>query len=145
MHHPQPSSRLALIWHSFRSVPLWVQIWVAGILVPANAAAFLLLDTWSGQMAAWAAGFVVLTNVPIMWLAGGMSRLMSMPHLIAWVPLEAALLLRLTGNAGHAPLAATETVFIVGLLVINGISLVFDSLDSWRWLRGEREVPGHTL
>ena len=29
------------------------------------------------------------------------------------------------------------------VLVVNGISLVFDTLDTLRWLRGEREVPGH--
>jgi hypothetical protein len=33
---------------------------------------------------------------------------------------------------------------IVILLVINGISLAFDTLDSWRWLRGERETPRPT-
>lgn len=145
MSQSPKSSRLVLIWHSFRSIPLWVQIWVAGILVPANAAAFLMLNTWSGQMAAWAAAFVVLTNVPIMWFAGGMSRLMSLPHLIAWGPLQVALVMRLTGQAGITPLTGVEQAFIIGLLTINGISLVFDTLDSWRWLKGEREVPGHPV
>ena len=37
--------RLNDIWRSLRSLPLWVQIWVAGILVPVNVLPFFLLDT----------------------------------------------------------------------------------------------------
>lgn len=139
------NARLQLIWQSFRSVPLWVQVWVAGILVPANAASFALLHYWSGQAAAWAAVFVVLTNVPIMYIAGGMSRLMSIPHLIAWFPLQMLLVMRLMGEVGPVSLSQGESIFIIVLLIINGISLVFDTLDSWKWLKGEREIPGRQV
>ncbi|PAV24548.1 hypothetical protein CF392_15685 [Tamilnaduibacter salinus] len=64
---------------------------------------------------------------------------MSLPHLIAWIPLEAYLLVRLT-TTGYVD--ATETSLAALLLIINGISLVFDTVDSIRWCRGEREVPG---
>jgi hypothetical protein len=80
--------RLLLIWHTYRSLPLWVQIWVAGLLVPVNALSFMLLHTPTGLWAAWAALFVVATNLPIMWVEQGMSKLMSVPHLVAWVPLQ---------------------------------------------------------
>lgn len=137
--------RLQQVWRSYRSLPLWVQVWVGGILVPANAAAFLMLDTWSGRMAAAAAVFVAATNIPIMYREGGMSRLMSLPHLVAWGPLQAALAMRLFGMAGPDRLSGPETAFVVMLLVVNGISLVFDTLDSWRWLRGERDIPGSSV
>lgn len=130
------------IWISFRSVPAWVQIWVALILIPVNAAGFFLMDWWSGQMVAWAALFVVATNMPIMYLEGGMSRLMSIPHLIAWIPLELGLIMRLMGEVGAAAPSQPEMLFIVLVLAVNGISLVFDGLDSVRWLRGERDIPG---
>jgi hypothetical protein len=135
--------RLLTIWRSYRSLPLWVQVWVGGILVPANAAAFALTDTPSGHWAAWAAAFVVATNVPIMWMEQGMSKLMSVPHLVAWIPLQVFLALRLTGAAGSAPLEQAEFVLALMLLVVNGISLAFDALDSLKWWRGERHVPGH--
>jgi len=125
-------------WHSFRSLPLWVQVWVAGILVPVNAAAFFFLDTPTGQWTALAAVLVMATNWPIMVWEQGMSRLMSVPHLIIWLPLEVALLYRL-----QAPeLAQSELILAWVIVAINGISLVFDALDTWRWCRGEREVPG---
>jgi len=134
--------RLNAIYQSYRSLPLWVQIWVGLILVPANAAAFVLLDTWLGVAAAIAAVFVVVTNAPIMWFTGGMSRLMSVPHLFAWFPLQVLIVMRLAEMVGPSPVLAVEWVFGVILFVINGISLVFDTIDSWRWIKGEREVPG---
>jgi hypothetical protein len=136
--------RLLTIWRSYRSLPLWVQVWVGGILVPANAAAFALTDTPSGQWAAWAAVFVLATNVPIMWAAQGMSKLMSVPHLVAWIPLHVFLVLRLTGAAGPMPVSKTELLLVLVLLVVNSISLGLDALDSLKWWRGDRHVPGHS-
>ncbi len=136
-------SRPARIWHSYRSLPGWVQAWVGLMLIPANALPFFLLDSWSGRAAALAALLVVVTNVPIIWAASGMSRAMSLPHLLAWTPLEVALALRLSGVFGAVSPTKAEIVLAVLLLVVNGVSLVFDMLDSWRWLRGERDIPGH--
>jgi len=137
------SARLSQIWQSFRSLPMWVQRWVGLLLVPANILPFLLLDTWSGRAGALAALVVVATNVPILWRARGMTRAMSIPHLLAWIPLEFALLARLAGMAGPASISALELALAVLLVVINGISLGFDIVDSWRWLRGDRAVAGH--
>lgn len=136
-------TRSARIWHSWRSLPRWVQAWVGFILIPANALPFFLLDTWSGRAAALAAVFVVVTNLPIMWVESGMSRAMSLPHLLAWIPLELALLLRLSGAVGTVPPVQGEVALAVLLLIVNGMSVAFDMLDSWRWLRGERDIPGH--
>lgn len=136
------NSKAARIWHSYRGLPHWVQAWVGFVLIPVNALPFLLLDTWSGRAGAAAALLVVATNLPIMWFAGGMSRAMSLPHLLAWVPLEIALALRLSVGAGSLPPSTAEIALAIVLLSVNGISLAFDALDSWRWLRGQRDVPG---
>lgn len=135
--------RLQKVWCSLRALPLWVQIWVGLILVPVNALPFFFLDTPTGRWAAWAAVFVVATNIPIMLIAGGMSRLMAVPHLLAWGPLVMALLLRLTNpNPGGEPFATPELTLLWTLLLVNSVSLAFDALDTWRWCRGERDIPG---
>ena len=138
---PNPSfiDRHVAAWKSFRSLPAWVQVWVAGILVPVNAAAFWFLESPAGWWAALAALLVLVSNYPIMLACQGMSRLMSLPHLIIWVPLQAFLLNRLTFDNPVSP----ELGLILALLVVNGVSLVFDAVDSWRWFAGEREVPRH--
>ncbi len=132
-------SRLLDCHHSFHALPLWVRLWVAGILIPVNVLPFFLLGTATGRWAALAALVVVATNLPIMLIERGMSRLMSVPHLLAWIPLLVWLLLRINAEP---PLAGAELALAVALIAINGLSLVFDVIDSLRWLRGEREVPG---
>lgn len=56
--------------------------------------------------------------------------------------LQLALVLRLAGQVGSLPLSAVEQVFAVILAIVNGVSLIFNVMDSWRWLRGDRVIPG---
>jgi hypothetical protein len=126
-------NRPAKIWHSHRSPPpSWVQVWVGFVRIPANVLPFFLLDCWSGRAGAVTALFVVITNVHIMWAATGMSRAMSMPHLLAWIPLEIALVLRAFGATGSLPPSSTEMALAIVWLIDSGISLVFDAIDSGR-------------
>lgn len=122
-------------------MPLWVQIWVGLILFPVNAASFFMIDTWFGFYAAWAAGFVFLTNMPIMFVCKGMSRLMAVPHLFGWIPLEIVGILRLFQQVGPLPISLGEYVLAALIVVVNGMSLIFDIHDTQRWWRGERDVP----
>ena len=77
-----------------------------------------------------------------MYWAGGMTRVMSIPHLFAWIPLQVGIPLRLIGAVGSGHVTAGAWWLGVVLFAVNGVSLVFDLLDSWRWLRGDREVAG---
>jgi hypothetical protein len=133
-------TRLHDVWQSFRALPTWVQWWVAGVLVPTNAAPFLLLDTMSGRAGALASIIVLAGNVPLMLVQRGMSRLLSVPHLLAWTPLVAMLAARLLFAKDMTP---AESVLAMLLLVVNGSSLLFDTVDAWRWLCGQREIAGH--
>jgi len=136
-------NRLIQCWSSFRAMPLWVQSWVGAILVPVNALAFFMLDTWAGQLTAIAALFVVLTNIPIMLIERGMSKLMAVPHLIAWYPLVFVLGAQFISSTSSLETATMELAFMMLVIVINGISLLFDTKDSIDWLCGHREIPGH--
>lgn len=124
---------------SFLALPGRVQFWVGVVLIPVNTAPFFFLHSPIGRAAAMASAFVVLTNVPIMLHQRGMSRLMSVPHLIAWLALLPYLAARLVFGA---PLGNAEALLAITLIVVNGISLVFDTLDTWRWLCRKRDIPG---
>lgn len=134
-------SRLADSLKSFRALPRWVQAWVALVLVPTNLLPFGWLDTPTGRAGALATGVVVLGGVPIMLAERGLSRLMSVPHLVAWIPLVVLLVARL---AQGEPMSRAETGLAMTLIVVDGISLGFDVLDFVRWSLGDRAVPGVT-
>ncbi|MBK8199400.1 MAG: hypothetical protein IPK75_13685 [Acidobacteria bacterium] len=129
------------ISRSFNSLPLWVRFWIAGWLVPVNAASIFLLGTPVGLWTAISAGLVGVSNT---WLAlrlGGLSRALAFPHLVVWIPLCFAIAARLAGpDAGS--IGRTEYIYGVVVLTTNILSIGFDLVDAYRWIAGERSVPG---
>jgi len=125
------------IWHSFRRLPGWVQIWVALILVPVNLAPLLFLGA---PYAVWVAVLSVggmMPNLPIMLDERGLSKRMALPHLLIWVPLLVLLgwvLANVDGVTG-----GYRTLLLL-LLVVDLISLGFDFPDALKWWRGDREI-----
>lgn len=122
---------------SFMRLPLWVRLWIPFALGGVNLAAFFLTHTPIGYWAAWSTAFVLLVNGPIILLQRGWGKLLALPHLVVWIPLLAFVLLRI----GDPSVTLTEFNYGVALLVVNGISVVFDIADTWRWFQGERAVP----
>ncbi len=127
------------VFRSIAGMKLWVKIWLM-MLGPANMAAFLYLDTDIGFWSAVAGGLVVVTNIPMMFAMGGVTRALSLPHMI-WVPLLIYIFPRIIGPEALDP-ASAEFRLGVTIFVFNSISLAFDFLESYRWLKGEREILG---
>lgn len=124
------------IWRSYRSLPLWVQIWVFGILVPVNSAAIFFVFQPSGQWVALLAIGAMLPNIPIMLYERGLSKMMALPHLIPWSLLVVWLL---TSMPQGSP---AYTTYLWILLLVNTISLAFDFPDAVKWLKGDRSIAG---
>ncbi len=105
-----------------------------------NTATFWLLDTEIGFWSAVAFGIVCFFNMPTMIIQGGLTRLMPIPHLV-WVPLLVYLYPYLFGPTA---IESGDPVYILGIMVfgVNSISLLFDVYESFRWLRGDREILG---
>jgi hypothetical protein len=125
------------LWLSFRRLPLWVQVWMALVLVPVNLLSFLVLEYQAAQMVALAAVLALGSNMLLLYRYEGFSRAMALPHLVFWGPLQILLVMRVLQTP--AP-DAGEVMFIGLVLLVNGISLIFDLLDTWRWWQGERQV-----
>lgn len=125
---------LAEVWNSFRRLPLWVQVWVGLILMPANLLPLAFLGApLGGWVAVLSVGGMAL-NLPIMIAARGFSRAMALPHLVLWTPLLAlmgGLLVSGTATGGYA-------VLLGALFVIDAVSLAFDVRDARLWLGGAR-------
>ena len=126
------------ILKSYFALPLWVIIWISVFLIPVNFAGFWFLGTEIGfWVATLGAGAIFLNFVPVL-INGGMSKVLAIPHLVFWVPLEIILIrLVMSGN-----LQGGEFWLAVTVLIINGISLGFDFYDTREWWRGNRSVVG---
>jgi len=74
------SGRLLQLWHSYRQMPLWVQIWVGCLLMPVNMIAFFIMDTDIGRWAGLGFIFVLLGNGTILLTQARFSRAMAVPH-----------------------------------------------------------------
>ena len=129
------------IWMSFRSLPRWVQIWMALILIPVNLVPLTFLDQPHGELIAMLAVTGMALNIPIMLAARGMSKAMALPHLLCWGPLVIVIVMALNSNAQLAP---DYVAFLLLLLVVDSVSLAFDIRDSFMWVKSrsqEKSLP----
>ena len=123
------------IWHSYRRLPLWVQAWVSFILVPVNAASLAFLsEPWGLWLAAMAVGAMLLNGV-IMLAERGFSKLMALPHVLIWTPMLGLVLWLLAQD-----IAPAYRTYLLILLAVDVVSLVFDVIDTRKWLSGDRKI-----
>ena len=128
------------IWASFRRLPGWVQVWVALILMPVN---LLPLYFWAkgepfwGLIAILSVGGMAL-NLPILLMERGLSKAMSLPHVLLWTPLV-IVLAQAVFTGGDGPSDVQDIALIV-LLVVDLVSLTFDYPDAVKWWRGDRAI-----
>lgn len=120
------------IWDSYRSMPVWVQIWAAFILAPINLASILFINQPSGVWIAILAIGAMIPNLPVVLYDRGFSKLMAFPHLLPW-----SILVIWIAFARPTGSAAFDTYLTV-LLATNVISLIFDFPDAVKWWRGDR-------
>lgn len=129
------------IWKSFRRIPLWVQIWVAGILMPVNFLAVYFVNEPYGLWVAILAVGGMLPNAFILAAERGLSKLMALPHIFVWTPLCMLAAWLLYGHfSGETVLSDSYSCFLIALLVIDVISLAFDFPDGLKWVRGDRAI-----
>lgn len=130
-------TRLGAIRGSFRRLPLWVQLWVALVLVPVNLASLTLAGYPGGRLLAALAVGALLVNGAIMLAERGFSRAMALPHILLWTPLLGVILWMLHAFAGLPPPARA---YLWALLAVDLVSLGFDLPDALKWWRGARGV-----
>lgn len=122
------------IWHSFRATPGWVQFWMLLLLMPINMASLFFLNEPMGMLIAFLANIGMLLNIPVMLYDRGVSKLMSIPHIIPWTALVVLIIFYRPDATGK------YDIFLWVLLVTNLISLAFDYVDSLKWIKGSRAI-----
>jgi len=130
------NSLITDVWTSLRALPTWVIVWMNFILVPANVASLFFLDQPMGIWVAVLAIGGMLPNLGVIAYDRGISKLMSIPHLIPWTLLVGLILFaRPEGSE-------TYSTYLWVLLAIDLFSLCFDYPDAIKWLKGDRAVAG---
>ncbi len=125
------------IWASAMRLPAWVLVWVFLILVPVNTASlFYSAHPFAGAVCALAI-LGMFPNLAIMMAERGLSKLMSLPHLIFWTPLVVLIVWVLATQHNLTP---SYQMFLWLLLGVNLISLAFDAKDFFKWVKGDRAV-----
>jgi hypothetical protein len=108
------------------------------ILAPVNFAPLFFLGTHpSAIWVAWLSVAGMAFNLPILMRARGFSTALAIPHLVFWGPLVVVLLLQPAMFDGASGSYAT---LLLVLLVVDVVSLAFDSVEALKWARGERQI-----
>ena len=113
-------------------MPLVARIWVGWLVVVNSIVPLFFWDHLEAQVAL----AVFLTGAMLMAIITartGFSRLLGAGHLL-WYPLLFWLALRLD----TLPMDGAVGIWVRALLATNAISLVIDTADVARWLRGDR-------
>ncbi|MEM8499719.1 MAG: hypothetical protein AAF542_16975 [Pseudomonadota bacterium] len=128
---PSATSEIA---NSFLALPKWVIAWLLIILGPVNMASFFFLDEPGGVMiAALVLAGITLSLAPV-FFERGFSKLTALGHLVPWTILIYIIVF-------HRPEAeGIYDKYLTILAVVNTVSLSFDYIDSYKWLKGERLV-----
>ena len=119
-------------------MPLPWQLWLA-MLIGANLVAPLFfLEHFEAQVTIGAL-LVSMALMTALTARFGFSRILGLGH-VAWVPLLAFLVVRVA----EVPAATAFGLWLRTVIVLDAISLVIDTVDVVRFLRGDRAetVPG---
>lgn len=138
MAQPTTAQWIVRIVKSMFALPVWVIIWINLLLVPANFAGFFFLDTVSGWWIALLGAGAIIVNLPLIWLNGGLSKVLCIPHLVFWIPLVGILGYRLL----TADMTSPELQLAAIVFAFNLFSLGFDIYDFFEWRGGNRDVAG---
>lgn len=121
------------LWDSFVRLPLWVRLWMVLWLIPLNGASLLFINQPMGIWVAVLANTAMLLNLPVMLVERRISRTMALPHLPFWTPLVGLIIW--IGPDMTTP----HGKYLIALAATNVVSLVFDYIDAYHWLRGDRD------
>ncbi len=113
-------------------MPLHWQLWLM-LLVAANVVASLF---FLHRLEAQVVLGTILASMALMTLLTarfGFTRILGLGHIL-WVPMLAFLFTRL----GDIPASDAFGIWIRTLFVLNGMSLVIDAADVFRYIAGER-------
>ncbi|RMF10390.1 MAG: hypothetical protein D6763_05840 [Alphaproteobacteria bacterium] len=142
---PTDLSRLAALGKSWLGIKTWVKYWLFAL----NGAFLAAFFFWPADIAkiiliAYLATMPML--LAIMIVQRGLTRLLGIGHLIAWIPLVIYLTGRLLGRSFGSQLSLENDgalyIYVLVLLGFVTVCLAFDVYDLVKWFKGARSRLG---
>ena len=131
----KPASLFSDIIRSFISLPKWVKFWLMFILGPVNFASLFFLNEPEGMLTAGLVFAGVILSTAPAFFERGLSKAGAFGHLVPWTILVIHILIARPEGGSDV-----YNTYLTVLAVVNGISLAFDYVDSYKWLKGDRAV-----
>ena len=107
-------------------------VWISLLLVTNMLVPLVVITTAEGQLVLVSALAGAATQL-LIFRVKGFVRLLGVGH-VYWLPLLPWLAIRLEGSSGWEMFS----LWILSVIVLNGVSLVIDVRDVWRYVAGER-------
>jgi len=107
------------------------------ILAPVNTASIFFTGETGGWLVAALALGGMAPNLVVMAIERGLSKAMALSHVLLWTPLVVFIVLGLLPDPA---VSGAYFIFLWIVLVVNLISLGFDTFDSVKWFRGDRDI-----
>ena len=124
---------LGVVFFRFRPVP---RVW-ASWLVAVNGASLAFISTVEAQVVLIVTGVAVVLQ-SLAYQRIGFTRILGITH-YCWIPMFGWLGMRLD----YILLNQSLAIWLAVLLATNTVSLVIDTVDAARFLRGERQPHYH--
>ena len=124
------------LYQSFLSLPVWVKIWMLGILIPVNMIGLLFLGHEVGVWIAILGLAGMIPNLFVMYFEKAFSKTMAVSHIIPWTALVIYLGLKLA--KGEVP-EGNIYYAVWAVLIVDSISLLFDYKETREWFQERRE------
>jgi hypothetical protein len=115
--------------------PSWLQVWMPLLMLGGFIAPLVLLIWGKSRMIgaiAFVTSIIAAFAIDYMYKQMGYVKLLGLPHVILWTPLIIFLILK----KSRADLPVWPARIITFMIVIIGISLVFDYVDVIRYFMG---------
>jgi hypothetical protein len=120
------------------SMPLGFILWIRWLGLVNVVGGLVFVRRPQARWVLAAMVFILVTNVGLMMAGSGLVKLLSIPHLFAWIPLVAYLAMQL--RSGHVDIRKPFGIWCLVVMVTDLVSVVFDLRDGAQYLLGDHGV-----
>ena len=119
------------------ALPLGIFLWLRWLML-VNLSSLFLVRRVQARWVLAAMLFIIVANRGLLMAGSGVVKLLSIPHLVVWLPLLPYLAMQL--RSGQVDIRKPFGIWCLVVLLSDLVSVVFDLRDGAQYLLGDRAV-----